>query len=435
MYENEIKELKEKHEEERIILINEREIEINEKKEFEIKFDEWNDNYNTLKYDYDWTIESYQKERKEFEDKINELSTQLQIINQNQQKEIWKVEEELKEILRVELDKKNQEIILIKSDSEANFLNFQSIVTKEKESLNNRIQNLIEENMQLLSKIQEFNTDIPNSHYLSQIEELKIQNDDMNEKTKSIKVRAKNDINDLKQKIVNLQNEKDESLAKTQNLERQLQKTKEKLKSTQEEVMNNRNLTTNHLEKYEELVNTIHSKDSEIKQIKISFKRLSDEYSFAIQELNDVKLNCNKRIEEYESAIKVKQKKVDKLEDSLSKCKNLIEKNKSSAFTSKVEQNVKTIENDRKYWELKQKCRYLIDVCLSNGIDMNTVKKVINRRNYSSVSSDRIRKSDSQNSRIYTPSNLNDATWLDDSWISRSIITVKVFVVTPHEMC
>lgn len=132
MYEWEIKDLKEKYQEERRILIAEREAEIDEKKEFESKFDDCNDNFTSLQYDYNCLLESSEKDKKDLEDRVSDLASQLASIKQNQQVEIGRNVEEWKELLRSEIEKKNSEISCLKEDSETNFANYQSKVDEEK---------------------------------------------------------------------------------------------------------------------------------------------------------------------------------------------------------------------------------------------------------------------------------------------------------------
>lgn len=233
---------------------------------------------------------------------------------------------------------------------------------RKNKHLTNKVHSLLEENQQLQSKIQDLNSDVPNSHYLSQIEEQKSQIDSLVENTKAIKKRAKEDINNLRQKVIDLENERDQNQAKIQSLERQNQKIRDKLKSTQEKFLENQSLKETHQEYYKKFTDELQDKNFAIKHLECNIDRMNKNYILAKQEFSEAKQHYEKEIEDLQNKLKVKQKKIIELDESISKYKNLMEKNKSNIIRYNVEHNCKTTENERKYCELMQTNRSLIEL-------------------------------------------------------------------------
>jgi golgin subfamily A member 4 len=231
MYELKIKELLSEFQDQRDNLIKERDADQLELQEFERKYEELKDKYDSLEFDHREEIDSLLAKIDDLETKVVTYENSLQERKAEYLKEI----ENQKIKFMQENSKLSHEVQRITSESEKTIESIRQSWKEENKALGNRNDQLNAANRALKSQLEE----IDNS---GSFNEYKLQLEKLAEDMKTVKKRAKEDINQLQEDNQKVAQENEKWRQTIQELQEKVERQKELLKSTQQQVKVNKSL-------------------------------------------------------------------------------------------------------------------------------------------------------------------------------------------------
>lgn len=369
MFEENIKELKEAHEEERARLIQEKDKESSEKSEYERMYDEYKEKYSTLQFEYETEISQLTEEKQALEEKVQILEENIQQIKQQYQEYKESFENKISERLAKEQEKFSQELTQVRAERDKAIQEYKSMTHDEKESFLKHNEKLAEENKQLALRIQEFEIGGNNDH------SLKITS--LNEELKMVKRRAKEDINDLKkrnQELIDRDKARDSEKEKYEGviheLRTEVQKVRNVLKKTQSEVEVNTNLKEDSNNIHIKLIDQIKKLEMKVLQQDSVLVKYQEYESERNHEFEEMEQKYEEEKTELRQRLNKEVKRVRDLETAISKQKEEYEKSKNINMANAIEIESKCHKQSRQISELKKEIRKLRTIELEKNMNI-----------------------------------------------------------------